>query len=353
MRSRALVLGLLMAGATDASSECPVRVQASCSDPAGDSSRCTFLLQGSTPEAALQRVEIRFEPEPEPASYEVAPSVISIGPNAPASAVVTVHRSERNPGLVRLVGNATGGVAAECARIDLPLDFLLQDLRITVTGNGVYDESSKDPAPEAALKVGAVEPVDLTVCDDKGQPIRALVPLSLTIEGLDASAEVGVWDRKLAERDVVLIPARQASQRVFVRPLKPGLGRLQAEVKLDQSKRTLGRASLRLRAEHAIGSRVGVVLLGGVSYWVLTLLAHFAGGRKTLLLALARTLGACVLGFFVLPQLKAWGVNLHADPTQLGSQFLVGIALAGLGPEGLLTLFKKQVGHSPGTDDTP
>ncbi len=344
MRSKAFVLGLLIAGATEARSECPVRVQATCNDPAGDSSRCTFSLQASTPQAVPGRVEIHFDPEPEPASYDVEPPVIVIEPNASASAVVTVHRNERNPGLVRLVGEATGGVTFECARIDLPLDFLLEDLRLVVAGSGVYDEASKDPSPESALKVGAVEPIDVTVCDGKGQPIRALVPLTLTVEGLDASAQVGVSDLKLADRDVVLIPVRQASQRIFVRPLKPGLGRLHAEVKLDQSKRILGRTNIRLRAEHAMGSRVGVVLLGGLCYWVLTFLAHFAGGRRTLLLALARTLGACALGFFVLPQLKGWGVDLHADPTQLGSQFLVGIALAGLGPEGLLTLFSKKGG---------
>ena len=353
MRSKAHCLALLLAAATTVRAECPVRVQIACSEPAADSSRCTFSLQGSAPTTSLPSLQIRFEPDPEPASYRVEPSTIAVGSGSPADAVVTVQRSDRTPGLVRLLGKVTGGLTDECNRIDLPMDFLLQDLRVAIAGTGAYDDASKDHPPDSALRVGAVEPIDLTVCDDKGQPIRVPVPLTLTIKGLDGTAEVGARDNSLAASEVVLIPARQASQRIWVRPVKPGLGRVMAEVRLDQSKRILGRITVRVRAEHSLGNRLAVFLLGGIGYWALTLLAQFAGGWKFVLLALARTLGACALGFAILPQLGAWGVNLHADPTQLSSQFLAGIALAGLGPEGLLTLFGKKSSRTGPAPDVP
>ena len=336
--ARLALFGLAVLVAAEARAQC---IRPSCDEPLGDVAHCSFALQ---PQTTTSAVSLSFTQDP---SYEVDRPVLPLSSDREASAQITVHRNSTNLGLIQLRGTATG-LPPECARIALPLDFLQPDtIRLVVRGRSVYDKRS--PAPAEALKLGLVEPFELAIVDSRDLPVSVPVPLTFALRVVDASADVGTSEERLRSEPIpVLLPARQSSQFVFIRPHRPGTGRLLVELKLDQSARTLANSTVSFQTEHRQGSRAGFVLLGGLCYWLLTLLARFAKGARTVApMTLAGTLAACGLGFFLQAQLPLWGFAFRADPTQLGSQFILGVVLAGLGTEGLLGLIKGGAGPAP------
>jgi hypothetical protein len=340
------LLGFAFLGAVEARAQCTARIQAVCDEPTGDTADCAFSLQT---QAAVPAAPVTLTFAQDPSSYEVAPAALALAVGQVASARVTVRRTPANLGLVQLRGTATG-LPPECAKIALPLDFLEPDtLRVVVRGTSMH-EDRKQPPPDETLRLGHVEQIELAIADSAGQAVRLPVPLTLLVNPVDSSAEIGTSEGDLHEErpTPVLLRPRQSSELVLIRPLRPGTGRLRVEVKLDQSARTLAATTAGFRTEQRQGHRMGLALLGGFAYWVLTLPTRLAGGAKTLLLALLRTLVACGVGFFLQAQLPLWGFAFRADPTQLGSQFVLGVVLAGLGTEGLLGLIRKGGGTPRG-----